>query len=177
MHFSFMQRVLCVHIKLKTTCLYCLAGWLSNSATNTTLLHCHGGCAGGSPCSPCLCSQSPLCYPFHSSFHCCATLNCALILLFSPFFLLNLTISLEELVCLDLVFNLSFVIIVLVLISLFPIIVPVLTLLIKERKGVVCVGLVCLDLVTVVDHFPKEDTDMRSLAQYKVSPILKMQGT
>ena len=39
----------------------------------------------------------------------------------------------------------------------------------KERKGVVCVGLVCLDLVTVVDHFPKEDTDMRSSAQYKVS--------
>ena len=33
----------------------------------------------------------------------------------------------------------------------------------------VCVGLVCLDLVTVVDHFPKEDTDMRSSAQYKVS--------
>ena len=30
-------------------------------------------------------------------------------------------------------------------------------------------GLVCLDLVTVVDHFPKEDTDMRSSAQYKVS--------
>merc|ERR1712037_203539 len=39
---------------------------------------------------------------------------------------------------------------------------------IQERKGVVCVGLVCLDLVTVVDHFPKEDTDMRSSAQYKV---------
>merc|ERR1712130_123892 len=39
---------------------------------------------------------------------------------------------------------------------------------VQERKGVVCVGLVCLDLVTVVDHFPKEDTDMRSSAQYKV---------
>merc|ERR1712037_1003947 len=38
----------------------------------------------------------------------------------------------------------------------------------QERKGVVCVGLVCLDLVTVVDQFPKEDTDMRSSAQYKV---------
>ena len=32
-----------------------------------------------------------------------------------------------------------------------------------------CVGLVCLDLVTVVDKFPKEDTDMRSSAQYKVT--------
>jgi len=39
---------------------------------------------------------------------------------------------------------------------------------VKESKGVLCVGLVCLDLVTVVDHFPKEDTDMRSSAQYKV---------
>jgi len=38
----------------------------------------------------------------------------------------------------------------------------------KERKSVLCVGLVCLDLVTVVDKFPKEDTDMRSSAQYKV---------
>ena len=32
-----------------------------------------------------------------------------------------------------------------------------------------CVGLVCLDLVTVVEKFPKEDTDMRSSAQYKVT--------
>ena len=39
----------------------------------------------------------------------------------------------------------------------------------KERKSVLCVGLVCLDLVTVVDKFPKEDTDMRSSAQYKVT--------
>ena len=43
----------------------------------------------------------------------------------------------------------------------------------KESKGVLCVGLVCLDLVTVVDHFPKEDTDMRSSAQYKVKLFLK----
>ena len=66
-------------------------------------------------------------------------------------------------VILRLVLSLSFVIVVLAI-----------TLQIKERKRVVCVGLVCLDLVTVVDHFPKEDTDMRSSAQYKVSPILKM---
>ena len=45
----------------------------------------------------------------------------------------------------------------------------------KERKRVLCVGLVCLDLVTVVDQFPKEDTDMRSSAQYKVNIRRKME--
>ena len=45
----------------------------------------------------------------------------------------------------------------------------------KERKSVLCVGLVCLDLVTVVDKFPKEDTDMRSSAQYKVNIRRKME--
>ena len=44
----------------------------------------------------------------------------------------------------------------------------------KERKSVLCVGLVCLDLVTVVDKFPKEDTDMRSSAQYKVTKSMTM---
>ena len=62
-----------------------------------------------------------------------------------------------------LVLNFLFAILALVLILLFSLI-----FLLKGRKGVVCVGLVCLDLVTVVDHFPKEDTDMRSSAQYKV---------
>ena len=46
----------------------------------------------------------------------------------------------------------------------------------KERKGVVCVGLASLDLVTVVEDFPKEDTDMGSSAQYKVvNPCRKME--
>ena len=36
-------------------------------------------------------------------------------------------------------------------------------------KPVLCAGLVCLDQVTMVTTFPREDTDMRSLNQYKVS--------
>ena len=39
----------------------------------------------------------------------------------------------------------------------------------REGGGVLCVGLVCLDLVTVVESFPKEDTDMRSKDQYRVT--------
>ena len=35
-------------------------------------------------------------------------------------------------------------------------------------QPVLCVGLVCLDQVTVVDKFPTEDTDQRSRDQYKV---------
>jgi len=38
----------------------------------------------------------------------------------------------------------------------------------ENMKPVLCVGLVCLDQVTVVDTFPKEDTDQRSIDQYKV---------
>merc|ERR1711892_788886 len=37
-----------------------------------------------------------------------------------------------------------------------------------SMKPLLCVGLVCLDQVTVVDKFPKEDTDQRSIDQYKV---------
>ena len=36
-------------------------------------------------------------------------------------------------------------------------------------KPVLCAGLVCQDQVTVVTSFPREDTDMRSLDQYKVN--------
>ena len=36
-------------------------------------------------------------------------------------------------------------------------------------QPVLCVGLVCLDQVTVVDKFPLEDTDQRSIDQYKVT--------
>ena len=35
-------------------------------------------------------------------------------------------------------------------------------------KPILCAGLVCLDQVTVVNKFPEEDTDQRSLDQYKV---------
>ena len=38
-------------------------------------------------------------------------------------------------------------------------------------KPVLCAGLVCLDQVTVVTSFPQEDTDMRSLDQYKVNTV------
>ena len=34
-------------------------------------------------------------------------------------------------------------------------------------KPILCAGLVCLDQVTVVTTFPVEDTDQRSVAQYK----------
>ena len=45
----------------------------------------------------------------------------------------------------------------------------------KTMKPVLCVGLVCLDQVTVVDKFPAEDTDQRSIDQYKVTfSIMKM---
>ena len=36
-------------------------------------------------------------------------------------------------------------------------------------KPVLCAGLVCLDQVTVVTNFPREDTDMRSKEQYRVT--------
>jgi len=36
----------------------------------------------------------------------------------------------------------------------------------KER--ILCCGLVCVDQVTIVKEYPKEDTDQRSLGQYKV---------
>ena len=39
-------------------------------------------------------------------------------------------------------------------------------------KPVLCAGLVCLDQVTVVTSFPQEDTDMRSLDQYKVNTVM-----
>ena len=39
---------------------------------------------------------------------------------------------------------------------------------IASMKPVLCVGLVCLDQVTLVDTFPLEDTDRRSSDQYKV---------
>ena len=38
-------------------------------------------------------------------------------------------------------------------------------------KPVLCAGLVCLDQVTLVTSFPREDTDMRSLDQYKVNTV------
>jgi len=36
----------------------------------------------------------------------------------------------------------------------------------SSDKRVLCVGLVCLDVVHVVREFPKEDTDQRSVDQY-----------
>ena len=41
----------------------------------------------------------------------------------------------------------------------------------SDMKPVLCAGLVCLDQVTVVTSFPREDTDMRSLDQYKVNTV------
>ena len=39
----------------------------------------------------------------------------------------------------------------------------------ENLKPILCVGLACVDLVTVVEKYPVEDTDMRSVHQYKVS--------
>ena len=39
----------------------------------------------------------------------------------------------------------------------------------SEMKPILCAGLVCLDQVTVVTSYPTEDTDMRSVGQYKVN--------
>ncbi|XP_023342808.1 ketohexokinase [Eurytemora carolleeae] len=38
----------------------------------------------------------------------------------------------------------------------------------EDEKRILCCGLVCLDIVTVVRNFPVEDTDQRSLDQYKI---------
>lgn len=34
-----------------------------------------------------------------------------------------------------------------------------------NTKAVLCVGLVCLDIVNTVDHYPKEDEDIRATGQ------------
>lgn len=31
----------------------------------------------------------------------------------------------------------------------------------EEQKKILCVGLVCLDIINVVDKYPEEDTDSR----------------
>ncbi|XP_053366555.1 ketohexokinase isoform X2 [Clarias gariepinus] len=36
---------------------------------------------------------------------------------------------------------------------------------IMEQKKILCVGLVCLDIINVVDKFPEEDTDTRCVSQ------------
>ena len=41
----------------------------------------------------------------------------------------------------------------------------------RRMKPILCAGLVCLDQVTVVTTFPVEDTDQRSVAQYKVGQV------
>ena len=43
-------------------------------------------------------------------------------------------------------------------------------------KPILCAGLVCLDQVTVVSTFPLEDTDQRSVAQYKVGQVMSVRG-
>ncbi|XP_008297312.1 ketohexokinase isoform X2 [Stegastes partitus] len=35
----------------------------------------------------------------------------------------------------------------------------------EEQKKILCVGLVCLDIINVVDKYPEEDTDSRCLSQ------------
>ena len=35
----------------------------------------------------------------------------------------------------------------------------------EYTKGVLCVGLVCLDIIYSVDHYPKEDEDIRASGQ------------
>ncbi len=30
-----------------------------------------------------------------------------------------------------------------------------------ENKPIMCVGLVCVDIINVLDHYPLEDTDQR----------------
>ena len=42
----------------------------------------------------------------------------------------------------------------------------------RDMKPILCAGLVCLDQVTLVSSFPREDTDMRSLNQYKVNTAM-----
>ena len=44
----------------------------------------------------------------------------------------------------------------------------------SELKPILCAGLVCLDQVTVVTSYPNEDTDMRSVGQYKVDISLRI---
>ena len=44
-------------------------------------------------------------------------------------------------------------------------------------KPILCAGLVCLDQVTVVTTFPVEDTDQRSVAQYKVGQVRSVRET
>lgn len=48
-HLSHIPRVVCVHQTLKTTCLYCLGGWLAGNSTKRTETACDGGFPGGSP--------------------------------------------------------------------------------------------------------------------------------
>eukprot|EP00079_Xenopus_tropicalis_P020004 XP_012810413.1 PREDICTED: ketohexokinase-like [Xenopus tropicalis] len=33
------------------------------------------------------------------------------------------------------------------------------------EKGILCIGLVCLDIISVVDKYPEEDSDSRCLSQ------------
>ncbi|XP_023255189.1 ketohexokinase-like isoform X2 [Seriola lalandi dorsalis] len=35
----------------------------------------------------------------------------------------------------------------------------------EQQKKTLCVGLVCLDIINVVDKYPEEDTDSRCLSQ------------
>ena len=46
----------------------------------------------------------------------------------------------------------------------------------RRMKPILCAGLVCLDQVTVVTSFPVEDTDQRSVAQYKVGQARSLRG-
>lgn len=36
----------------------------------------------------------------------------------------------------------------------------------QQQKKILCVGLVCLDIINVVEKYPEEDTDSR-LAQFR----------
>ncbi|XP_018543213.1 ketohexokinase isoform X1 [Lates calcarifer] len=36
----------------------------------------------------------------------------------------------------------------------------------QQQKKILCVGLVCLDIINVVDQYPEEDTDSRCLSQH-----------
>lgn len=42
----------------------------------------------------------------------------------------------------------------------------------EEQKKILCVGLVCLDIINVVDKYPEEDTDSRLAQGIMATPLL-----
>lgn len=43
----------------------------------------------------------------------------------------------------------------------------------EEQKKILCVGLVCLDIINVVDKYPEEDTDSRLACRLMLTAHLR----